>query len=166
MSKYEGKEEKGHDLGNNSPDYYDETGLLNYRRIIPQLMILNARLWMKVELADRVKIQVAEAMYNGRLETIAIEEQALITTIKRLRSYVHIRNCLGGLTGQDRVGELERLVDPSAEPSALFPLLADLFKSVKDENELLEEVTWEGDQLRSDPLALVLWLEIAGIDKD
>jgi hypothetical protein len=105
-------------------------------------------------------------MYNGRLETIAIEEQALITTIKRLRSYVHIRNCLGGLTGQDRVGELERLVDPSAEPSALFPLLADLFKSVKDENELLEEVTWEGDQLRSDPLALVLWLESAGIDKD
>ena len=48
MSKYEGKEEKGHDLGNNSPDYYDETGLLNYRRIIPQFMILNARLWMKV----------------------------------------------------------------------------------------------------------------------
>ena len=166
MSKYEGKEEKGHDLGNNSPDYYDETGLLNYRRIIPQLMILNARLWMKVELADRVKIQVAEAMYNGRLETIAIEEQALITTIKRLRSYVHIRNCLEGLTGQDRGGELERLVDPSAEPSALFPLLAELFKSVQDENELLEEVTWEGDQLRSDPLALVLWLESAGIDKD
>lgn len=163
MSNYEGKEEESNHPGEDSLNSHYENGVINYRRIIPQLVAMNARLWMKVEMADRVKMQVAEAMYSGRLETIAVEEGPLATTMKRLRAYAQVRNCLGGLTSQHRARELERLADPSLEPSVLFPILVESFKSVKDENELLEEVTWEGDQLRSDPLAMVLWLEKAGI---
>ena len=70
------------------------------------------------------------------------------------------------MTSSHWAGELQRLDDPSLEPSALFSAMVKIFSSIKDENELLEEVTWEGDKLRSDPLALALWLERAGQDKD
>lgn len=166
MSDYKGKDEKDYLPEDDALGSHFETGVLNYRRIIPQLVALNARLWIKVEMADQIKVQVAEALYSGRLETIAVEEEPKTRTMKRLRAYVHVRVCLGGLTSSHWAGELKRLDDPSLEPSALFPIMVKMFNSIKDENELLEEVTWEGDKLRSDPLALALWLERAGQDKD
>ena len=166
MSDKNGKDEQGYHPEGEAPNSPYETGVLNYRRIIPQMAALNARLWAKVEMADQIKVQVAEALYNGRLETIAIDEEFLTATMKRLRAYVHVRVCLRGLTAGHWAGELKRLGDPSLEPSALFPIMVGMFNSIKDENELLEEVTWEGDKLRSDPLALALWLESGVKDKD
>lgn len=146
----------------NEFDHPYKTALLSYRRIYPQLVVANRKLWRKIEMADRAASRIAEALYNGRLELVSVEDEPFIRNMRLLRSYVQARVSLGHLSGSHQEGELEGLVDPSMQTSHQLSVTIEAFRALQLENEHLERVIWIGHWLRTDPLALVLWYQEAG----
>lgn len=155
--------EKSFQPGDHSQSGGYETEVLNYRRIYPQLVAENKKLWRKIALADRAQVLIANALYNGRLEIIAVDDEPFIKTLKRLRAYILARRGLGGVAVYVP-GELERVVDPSLQAAEQVVVIVDAIHALEDENDALTEAARVGDRLRADPLALVLWYDSADPD--
>lgn len=162
MSYFEDKEEMSSYQSASYNKWRYENGVHHYRRIFPQLVAANKRLWNKIELADQVKSEVEAALQDGRLAFIAVDEQPLHETNKIFDAYVKARACLPIATYDHKVEDLEGLIDPSLDVSDQFILMIEVFHRVKNENDLLADVSRVADLLRSDPLALVLWYQRAG----
>ncbi len=163
MDRNDDINEKSFQPGEHNQSGGYETEVLNYRRIYPQLVAENKKLWRKIALADRAQVQIANSLYNGRLEIIAVDDEPFMKTLKRLRAYILARRGLGG-AAVCVTGELEHVVNPAMKAKDQFVVIVDAVHSLEDENDALTEVAEVGDRLRSDPLALVLWYESADPD--